>query len=351
MGLISFNNIGIRGISATVPKRKISNTSFTDIFDEKEIKNAIATTGIKERRIVDSDICSSDLCFESANNLLNELEVDRDSIDTLIFLSQTPDYSQPSTAPSLQNRLGLSKTTASFDINMACSGYIYGLSTAYAYCNSHGVKRVLLLVGETMSKTISSKDRATCLLFGDAGSATLIEKNEKYGKSYFSLNSDGSGSSVLKIPAGGYRTPSSDETVKDKEYSDGSIRSEEQLYMDGMEVFNFTMRVVPKDIRKILESTERTQEDIDFLIFHQANKYMTDYLAKKAKFPLEKVPYSLDKYGNTSGVTIPLTIVSELVDKAPLNSKMLLSGFGAGLSWGSAIIDFNNCYISKITKV
>ncbi|MCE7994817.1 MAG: ketoacyl-ACP synthase III [Roseivirga sp.] len=351
MGLISFDNIGISGMSATVPQRIISNNSFTEVFNEKEIKNAIATTGIKERRFVDSDVCSSDLCCDSANNLLDELNIDRDSVDILIFLSQTPDYAQPATAPSIQKRLGLSKKTASFDINMACSGYIYGLSTAFAYCSSPDVKKVLLLVGETMSKAISLKDRATCLLFGDAGSATLIEKNEKYGKSYFSLNSDGSGNSVLKIPAGGYRVPGSPDTTQEKEYSDGSIRTDEQLYMDGMEVFNFTMRVVPKDIKEVLEFAKRTEKDIDYLVFHQANKYMTDYLAKKSRFPINKVPYSLQKYGNTSAVTIPLTIVSELFTGAPLNAKMLFSGFGAGLSWGSAILDLSDCHISKLNEL
>jgi len=351
MGLISFQNIGISGISATVPKKVISNKVFTDVFTEKEIENAIATTGIKERRFVEEGICSSDLCYESANSLLDEMNIDRNGINLLIFLSQTPDHSQPSTGPALQHRLGLAKDTASFDINMACSGYIYGLSTAFAYCNSNGVNRVLLLVGETLSKVISLKDRATCLLFGDAGSATLIEKHEKYGKSYFSTNSDGSGESVLKIPAGGYRIPSSKETVINKEYPDGSIRSEEHLFMDGMEVFNFTMNVVPNDIKKILDFSKKSQEEIDYLIFHQANKYMTDYLAKKSKFPPDKVPYSLDKYGNTSGVTIPLTIVSQLQNLSPINKSIVFSGFGAGLSWGSTILDLKDCYVSKLKEI
>jgi 3-oxoacyl-[acyl-carrier-protein] synthase-3 len=351
MGLISFKNIGISGISATVPRKVISNISFTDVFTNKEIENAIVTTGIKERRFVEGDICSSDLCYESANALLDELNIDRDSIDLLIFLSQTPDYSQPASGTGLQHRLGLSKDTASFDINMACSGYIYGLSTAFAYCNSPGVRRVLLLVGETLSKIISLKDRATCLLFGDAGSATLIEKSKKYSKSCFSINSDGSGDWVLKIPAGGYRIPSSAETIKNKEYPDGSIRSDEHLFMDGMEVFNFTMNVVPKDIKKLLGFAKMTQDEIDYLIFHQANKYMTDYLAKRSKFPPKKVPYSLHKFGNTSGVTIPLTIVSQLHGLSPINKRMLFSGFGGGLSWGSVILDLSDCYISKLKEI
>ncbi|MCK4664777.1 MAG: ketoacyl-ACP synthase III [Bacteroidales bacterium] len=351
MSLLTFENICISGMSAVVPKNIIDNKSFTNIFTKQEIENAIGTTGIAERRFADKNICSSDLCFEAAEILLSDIRIDRNSIDLLIFVSQTPDYHQPATAPILQHRLGLSKTCGSFDINLACSGYIYGLSTAFAYCNSIGVNRVLLLVGETLSKFLSLKDRATCLLFGDAGSATLIEKNKKYGKSYFSLNSDGSGDWVLKIPAGGYRFQSSEETIKNKEYPDGSIRSDEHLFMDGMEVFNFTMNVVPKDIKKLLGFAEMTQDEIDYLIFHQANKYMTDYLAKRSKFPPEKVPYSLQEFGNTSGVTIPLTIVSQLQKLSPTNKRMVFSGFGGGLSWGSAILDLSDCHISKLKEI
>jgi len=351
MSFLTFNNIGISGISAVVPKTIIDNRSFTNIFSTQEIDNAIKTTGIAERRFADINTCSSDLCLYAAETLINDLKIDKQTIDLLIFTSQTPDYHQPATAPTLQNRLGLSKTCGSFDINLACSGYIYGLSTAFAYCSNNEINKVLLLVGETLSKITSLKDRATCLLFGDAGSATLIEKNEKYKQSYFSLNSDGAGDWVLKIPGGGYRTPSSSETLKIKEYPDGSIRSDENLFMDGMEVFNFTMNVVPKDIKKLLEFAKMTQDEIDYLIFHQANKYMTDYLAKKTKFPLNKVPYCLQKYGNTSAVTIPLTIVSELQEFSPLDKQMLFSGFGGGLSWGTIITTLNDCYISKLKEV
>jgi len=348
---MSFEKVGITGIAAAVPKIVILNHELKQIFSPKEIENAIATTGIQERRFADSNTCASDLCIAAANKLLDEMNVDRQSIDVLIFLSQTPDFHSPATAPGLQYKLGLSKATASFDINLACSGYVYGLSTAFAYCSIPNVKKVLLLVGETLSKITSPKDRATSLLFGDAGTASLIEKNDKSGKSFFSLNSDGSGENVLQIPAGGYRKPSSLEALKEKIYPDGSIRTDEQLFMDGMEVFNFTMNVVPKDIKKVLEYAGKSHDEIDYLVFHQANKYMTDFLAKKVKISTEKIPYSIQKFGNTSAASIPLTIVYALINRLKTTGLVAFSGFGAGLSWGTALLELNNLYISELVEV
>ena len=352
MSLITFNNVGISGISAVVPQNVIDNRYFTDIFNEKEIENTIKTTGIAERRFADEGICSSDLCFEASKILLDEMKVEKESIDLLIFISQTPDYHQPATAPILQHRLGLPKSTGSFDINLACSGYVYGLSTAFSYVSQKGIDRVLLLVGETLSKIISKKDRATSLLFGDGGTATLIEKNEDNLTSYFSLNSDGFREGVLKIAGGGYRIQSSAETLEEKKYEDGSIRNKEHLFMDGIEVFNFTMREVPKDIKRILKFSNKNLEEIDYIVFHQANKFMTDFFAKKLKCPIERVPYSLQKFGNTSAVSIPLTIVSEMRDTLIDKTKqVIMCGYGGGLSWGTALLNLNNVYISELVEV
>lgn len=352
MSLMTFENVEIKGISAIVPKMIIDNTNYANIFTAKEIENTIKTTGIAARRFASKDVCSSDLCFEAAEKLIKDMNIERDSIDLLIFLSQTPDYHQPATAPSLQHRLKLSKQCASFDINLACSGYIYGLSTAFSYASQIGIDNVLLLVGETLSKIISKDDKATSLLFGDAGSATLIGKSKKKTPSYFSLNSDGSGSEVLKILGGGYRNRSSEDTIKLKKFEDGSVRSDEHLFMDGMEVFNFTMREVPKDIKRILQHAENTLEDIDYIVFHQANKFMTDFFAKKLKYPIQKVPYSLQKFGNTSAVSIPLTIVSELKDRLYENNlKLVMTGYGGGLSWGTALINMKDVFISELLEV
>lgn len=353
MSIIQYKDVSVKGISAAVPKKIIDNLEMGgELFTEQEIENAIKTTGIRYRRMAESDVCSSDLCYHAAEKLLDDMDIDRNSIDMLIFMSQTPDYPQPATAPVLQHRLGLNKSCAAFDINLACSGYVYGLSTAFAYCAQEGINRVLLLIGETLTKIISFQDRATSLLFGDGGTATIIEKSPGYSKSYFSLNSDGSSYDVLWIEGGAYRLPSTIETLEPMEYEDGSIRNKEQLYMDGIEVFNFTMREVPKDIKNLMQFADIGADDIDYMVLHQANKLMTDFFLKKLKFPKEKAPYSLYDFGNTSAVSIPLTMVSELKDALQSKKlKLVLSGFGGGLSWGSAVIDTEQILVPDIVEV
>ena len=352
MALITYRNVGIRAINAVVPKTKRYTSDLSGVIPAELIEKAIHSIGIEERRVADAAVCSSDMCYTAASSLLQELGYGADSIDVLIFLSQTPDYIVPPTSTILQHRLGLSKDTACFDINLACSGYIYGLSVAFAMASQIGVNRVLLLTGETLSKIISSEDKATAPLFGDGAAATLIEKNEEYGTSYFSLNSDGSGDWVLKIPAGAFRNPSSSETLIKKTYEDGSIRNDHQLFMDGIEVFNFTVQEVPADIKRILLASGMALSEIDYFLFHQSNKFMIDFFAKKLKIPHDRVPSSLSKFGNTSSVSIPLTIVTEMGSVfCSRDITAILCGYGAGLSWGTALIEFKNCRISELIEV
>ena len=263
MSILRFNNIGIHSVSACVPSKVVYNSDLKNFIAEDELNKTIHSIGIQERRIAEKEICSSDLCFKAAEQLIEEQNIIRDSIGALIFISQTPDYRQPSTAPSLQSRLGLSQSVMSFDINMACSGYIYGLSIAYSLALQEGIGRVLLLVGETMSKTVSNHDKVTTPLFGDAGSATLIERSTQYGDSCFSLHSDGSGSDILRIPYGGYRSPSCIESLEEVIDGDGNILTGEQLHMKGMDVFNFGLRVVPSGIKEILKALDMKIEDIE----------------------------------------------------------------------------------------
>lgn len=347
MAIIKFNNIGIRAISACVPKKIESNRELSYLLPEEEIEKTIESIGIEERRIADADCCSSDLCFKAAEKLLQDNEIAPESLDALIFVSQTSDYHQPATAPILQHRLGLSKETITFDINLACSGFVYGLSTAFAYANLG--KRVLLLVGETMSKIVSRNDKVNTPLFGDAGTATLIEQGD-YGKAVFSLHSDGSGALVMHIPYGGFRNQSCMDGFKEEVDADGSIRTGEQFRMDGMGVFNFGMKEEPKDIKQLLAECEMTMDEVDLLIYHQANKFMTDFFSKKLKISTDKTPYSLKRFGNTSSASIPLTIVSEMKTNYPEREHVILSGFGAGLSWGSIMLDLRKCAISKLVE-
>ncbi len=350
MAILKYNNIGISAIAACVPQKIEYNKDLGYMMSDEEIQKAIQNIGIEERRIAEADVCASDLCFKAAQQLLTDNEIDPQSIDVLIFVSQTSDYHQPATAAILQHRLGLSKNTLAFDINLACSGYVYGLSTAYAYAQNDGVNRVLLLVGETMSKIVSRYDKVNTPLFGDAGTATLIEKGEEFGTSVFSLHTDGKGAEVMMIPDGGFRNPVSSDSFIEETDVNGDKRTRLQFRMDGMAVFNFGMSEEPRDVKNLVEAAGLELGQVDLLIYHQANKFMTDFFSKWLKFDKAKTPYSIRKYGNTSSASIPLTIVSELYEAYPERKNVILSGFGAGLSWGSVLLDLNSCKISKITE-
>ncbi len=352
MALLTFNNVGISGIAAAVPKKVINNLEYDLYFEKDDIREIVEKIGVKQRRITDEKTCSSDLCYAAAEKLISDMEINKKEIDLLIFISQTPDYRMPATSALLQHRLGLQTSTIVFDINLGCSAFLYGLTVVFSMINTGNIRKALLLDGETRSKVYSPKDRKTGFLFGDAGVAALIEKEDKFGESWFSLNSDGSRESLIKIPAGGYRKMSTCETLKEKVVDEfGNIRSEEQGYMNGADVFNFVIREVPKDFHRLLEYSGSDISSIDYFVFHQANSFINKFIAKKLKLIQDKVPSTLEKYGNTSSVSIPLTIVSELGDKLSTTEKILLSGFGVGLSWGTALINLNDCHISGIIEV
>ena len=349
MAFLSFNNVGINGVSACVPKNIRKNKDLEDLLGKDELNKVIKSIGIQEMRHVDKGVTPSDLCYEAALTLIEDLKIDKSDIDLVLFLSQNGDFKIPATSPSLQHRLGLPKTTACIDLTLACSGYVYALSTAYAYASQPTINKVLLLVGEAFSQIVSDKDKVNAPLYGDAGTATLISKGD-FGESQFNLYSDGSGFEAVQIPAGGARCPSSSETVKSRDMEKGNSRTLHQLYMDGLDVFNFTLKVVPSSIKEALSKSNNNNETIDYFLFHQANKFMIDFFRKKLKIAENKVPISLDKFGNVSSATIPLTIVTRLKDKIE-NKKLLLSGFGAGLSWATAILDTSLCKVSKLKEI
>jgi 3-oxoacyl-[acyl-carrier-protein] synthase-3 len=353
MALISFENVGIKALSACVPKNVIDNYHYDlDIWPEEEVKKIVDKVGVAERRFVDDKTCASDLCFTAAERLIANNSIDKSEIDLLVFLSQTPDYRMPATSILLQNRLGLSMHTMAFDISLGCSGFINALCIVYSMMQNKGFRKAILLNGETRSKVYSRKDRREAFIFGDAGIAALIERDEKFDKSYFSLNSDGSRGNLIMIPGGGYRNMSSTETIKERivdEY--GNIRTDENGYMNGADVFNFVISEVPKDIKRLFAATNEDIQNIDYYVFHQANAFINNHIAKKLKLNKERIPWTIQKYGNTSSVSIPLTIASELKDKMQGKKKLMLSAFGVGMSWATAIIPFNDCKISNIIEI
>jgi 3-oxoacyl-[acyl-carrier-protein] synthase-3 len=346
MAKITFQGVGIKALSACVPAEVVYNKDLGYLIPEEEIDKTINNIGIEQRRIAAPDVMASDLCYKAARQLMDDNGIDPSSIDVLLFMSQTPDYRIPATSCLLQHRLGLPRETMCFDISLGCSGYLFALSTAFAYASMQGVNRVLLLDGETFSKIVNRRDKVDWPLYGDAGTATLVEKGD-YGTSTFMLNTDGSDADVLKIHAG-MRNPITPESCVEREQEDGNIRSDLEVFMDGMDVFNFAISKVPKSIKQLLKETEHTIDDVDFLVFHQANRFMMDFFVKKLKISPERVPYCISKYGNTSSASVPLTIASELQGRLDGDHKVVLSAFGAGLSWGSAFIAMRDCNISPV---
>ncbi|MDR1408146.1 MAG: ketoacyl-ACP synthase III [Tannerella sp.] len=348
MATITYKNVGIRAIAACVPSKTVYNKDLGYLIPEEEIEKTIRSTGIREKRFVEEDVCASDLCLSAAEKLLKDNHIDKASIDMLLFLSQTADYRIPATSPILQHRLGLSHSTACLDLTLGCSGYVYALSTAFAFAASAGINRVLLLVGETFSKITSPCDKVNAPLYGDAGTATLIEKGD-FGMACFELCSDGDGAESVMMKAGGCRFPTTTDNLQPKMRKDGSKCSDNHIYMDGMDVFNFALKVVPKSVKNMAVTAGIALESLDCIVFHQANRFMTDFFIKKLKIMPEKVPYCMDRYGNTSSASIPLTIVSEL--SGVLDDKsLLICGFGAGLSWGTAYLRFSDCRVSPLIE-
>ena len=352
MANVTFKGIGITAIAAALPQRVVINREYTDIWSAEEASAIVEKTGIEERRFADDETCSSDLCFAAAQKLLLDNDVDRSEIDLLVFVSQTPDYRMPATSITLQHRLGLPTTCIAFDIVLGCSAFLYGMSVVYSMMQAGGIRKALILDGETRSKVYSPKDRRSAFLFGDGGVAALVEKDEKFGESYFSMNSDGSRADLIMIKGGGYRHPSSTATLQEKivdEY--GNIRSDEQGYMRGGDVFNFVIREIPKNIKRTLEYAGKTSVDIDYFIFHQANNFINSYIAKKMKLSADKIPTTIAKYGNTSSVSVPLTLVSELKGKLDGKKTLLLSAFGVGMTWATGIVPFVDTKISDLVEV
>lgn len=352
MSYLNYASTGLLGLAAAVPSRIIDNATYTEHFPVEDVAEIIEKTGVRQRRFADAGTCASDLCFAAAERLLNDMQIDRSEIDLLVFVSQTPDFRMPATSIILQHRLGLSDSTIAFDISIGCSGFLYGLSVSYALLQQQGLRKALVLDGETRSKVYSPKDRKTAFLFGDAGVAAMIGKDKKFGDSFFSIHSDGSRADLIKIDGGGYRNPSSEETLKEKVVDEyGNIRSDEHGYMNGGDVFNFLIREVPRDIKGLLEYAGADLSGIDYYVFHQANNYMNGYLLKKLKLDKSKAPMCIEKYGNTSSVSVPLTMVSELRAELSGRKSLMLCGFGVGLSWASALITVDGCFVSDIVEI
>lgn len=354
MAFLHFNHVGITAMAGCVPKQVIDNYHYAlDLFPEEDVRKLVDKIGIHERRFADENTCVSDLCLAAAERLLADNDIDRSEIDLLVLATHSPDYKVPATSILLQHRMGLPTTTIAFDVNLGCSGFLYGMGIVYAMMEGRGLRKALLLAGETCgSKMFSRKDRTSAYIFGDAGVAALITCDTKFGESWFSLNSDGSGSDFIMIPAGGFRHPSSLATIEEKVVDEhGNIRSDEHAYMKGADVFSFVLEWIPKDFARLAEWSGQDLHKLDYYAFHQANSLINGLLVKKLKLDSARVPVNIHKFGNTSSASMPLVIVSELKDKLQGEKRLLLSAFGTGMSWGTAVVPFVDCKISELVEL
>lgn len=348
MAIFSIDNINIAAISAVVPSNIEDNLDYPYVT-EKERQQFIDTVGIRYRRIVNNKTTAADLCLSASEKLILNLDWKKEDINILVFISQTPDYKIPFNASEIQYKLGLSKSCIAFDINLGCSGYIYGLSVVGSLLSSLQSGKALLLVGDCSSSCISPLDKSVAMLFSDAGSATALEY--KKGKSItFNLQTDGAEHEAIMIPAGGMKNPSSTSSLILEELEPGITRSKEHMILDGMKIFNFTLREVPKNILDLLQFVKKNIAEIDIFFLHQANLLMNESIRKKLKIDDSKIPYSLYNYGNTSSASIPVTITSNHNINTS-NKICLLSGFGVGLSWGSCIVDLSDTAILPLQEL
>jgi 3-oxoacyl-[acyl-carrier-protein] synthase-3 len=351
MAFLTLSGIRLSGIAAAVPGRKEFNADYQWI-PVKERESLIKNIGVESRRVAEKGTTTSDLCVEAAGSLLEGLGWDRNEIDLLIFVSQSRDYLVPTTACIVQDRLGLPHSCIALDIGLGCSGYVYGLSVMASMMQSGRIRKGLLMVGDISTLTTSYRDKSTYPLFGDVGTVTALAYDPAAPAMYFNLQTDGSGYKALMIQDGGARNVMSRKSFDIKKIAPGIYRSRLHLELDGIEVFNFTLREVVPNIKALLRETGMTLDQIDHLVFHQANRLINETLRKMLKLDPAKVPWSIREFGNTSGASVPLTMVTALHNELTTTPRrLLLSAFGVGLSWGSAIIETENIFIPPLVEL
>lgn len=333
MAIFKFDNINIAGIACAVPKNKVSVDSFKPLFGDEDVEKFKAMTGVTESRRTVNHQTASDLGYAAAIHLLNQKNINKNEIGALVFASHSPDYRRPSTAHILHKRLALSPETVVFDISLGCSSLVYGIQTVASLMSCSDVSKALLIVGDTAGKSVYPTDKSAVMLFGEAGGAVLLEKKQNVASISAMLRSDGNGYQYMIIPAGGYRNLNAPTTPF--MCPDGIERTLYNSILQGTSVFTFTIFDVPRILKDFFKATDTSVDDYDCFAFHQANLYILKQIAKKVKIPLEKMPLTLGKYGNTSGASAIISLC-DTYGKMKVNDKInvLFCGFGIGLSWG-----------------
>lgn len=342
MAFVEVNNIKIKGLSVCVPKNTVENSTYS-IVPESERQDFIQAIGIERRRVAEDGVCTSDLCQKAAENLISDLGWNKEDIELLVFVSQTPDYRMPATSCVLQHRIGLPRTCMTIDVSQGCSGYVYGLSVVGPLVSSGSIKKALLLVGNTQNKNLNYNDKSTWPLFSDAGSATAIEYCPEGGDSLkLSYMTDGGGEKTIIIPDGGYRNMVSPASFVEHEYDGGIKRNNLNIFMQGDDVFAFVISNIPKATKAMYEHFNINPDTIDYFLIHHASRFIISKLKKKLNIPDDKTPIILKDFGNSSNASIPIIMAKEIREEVlnrPL--RLYISGFGVGLSLGVGVISVN----------
>jgi 3-oxoacyl-[acyl-carrier-protein] synthase III len=340
--IIMKNRAAIKAIRSFLPAAKLTNEQLAEEFGDWHANQILSKTGVAVRGITGPDECASDLGVAAAKRLFADTVYAPEEIDFLIFCTQSPDYFTPTTACVMQDRLGLRTDCGAIDINQGCSGYIYGLALAKSLVEAGTAENVLLITADTYTKFINRRDRSLLTLFGDGAAATLVgvtpADRELVGP--FVLGTDGRGANQIMVKAGGLRCPPTTETAVEKEDPAGNWRSDENLFMDGADVFGFAMKTVPDTLGRLLEKCGLTLDQIDFIVPHQANKFMLERLRAKMKIPADKFWIDMEQCGNTVSSTIPIALESALgQSRIKQGDRVALVGFGVGYSWGATLIE------------
>ena len=324
----------IKDIAYYLPLNTVTNEELVKEFPEWSVDKIAEKVGVLERRVV-VDETATDLAVMAAERLFAQNKVSKEDVDFVLFCTQSPDYKLPSSACIIQDRLGLSTKCGAFDFNLGCSGYEYGLAVAKGLISAGVSNNILLLTGETYNKYIHPKDKGNRTIFGDGASATIISIDGFAEIGEFCLGTDGSGAKNLIVKTSGARF---EEKANDLKFDEGGNPiSSDHLFMDGQEIFMFTLVKVPKMMKEVLTKNNLQKEDIDLFVFHQANKYMLEHLRKKLKIDEDKFFVNLANVGNTVSSTIPIALC-DARNENKLTGNVLLAGFGVGLSWGATII-------------
>lgn len=331
MAVVKTAGARIAGICTCLPTKRFDNMKDSSAFTEEEVRKVTGLAGVLSRRVAGDTLCSSDLCIAAAQRLLDRLGWATDSIDAVIMVTQTPDYFLPSTACVVHHRLKLGDHCAAFDVGLGCSGYPYGMWLAAMMLQGGGMRRVLLLHGETPTRFSDQSDRSVSLLFGDAGSTTALESTGLTEPTWhYALHSDGGGFNSMIVESGGFRDRF------------GVDARKHCVSMNGALIFNFTIKRVPALIDETLKAATMDTGNVDYFIFHQSNQFIMKHLCQKQSLPPEKVPIILRDFGNTGGASIPLTLTQgHLVRPQDRSLRLMLLGYGVGLSWGSALVDLD----------